>query len=146
MLRVQARLTRDIDVVLIAPEPRRALLPALRSAGYEVDEEGIDEWLDGGLVRAIVPGSAHGLDVIIADSPWLVEVARRARPVQVEGKPLPVATLEDLLLMKLEAGRPSDLDDALAIRESFAGQLDREYLASRGPALRVDAIAFLKGA
>lgn len=146
ILRVQPRATRDIDIVIVAPEPRDALLPALGAAGYEYESEGIDEWLDGGLVRAHVPGTGEGLDLIIADVPYLVGVATRARPVVVDDQTLPVATLEDLLLLKLEAGRPQDLDDALAIRDAFAATLDRALLSTLGPMVGVDAIAFLDGA
>ena len=143
VLRVQPRLTRDIDVVVVAPPPCRALLPALVDAGYSYEEEGIDEWLDGGLVRATVPETGEGLDLIVADVPYQEELAARAEPLEIEGVTLPVATLEDLLLLKLEAARPQDLDDALALREAFADRLDRDYLRRWGPTLGVGALRFL---
>ncbi len=141
LLRVRPRLTRDIDLVVVAPaETHDALLAQLTRSGYAYDDD-IVEWLQGGLVRAT---AADGqLDLILADDAFLVAVAERARPVDVEGKRLPVATLEDLLLMKLEAGRPQDLDDALAIKDALADGLDRRYLASAGAALGVDALRFL---
>lgn len=143
VLRVQPRLTRDIDVVVVAPAPRDALLPALLAARYSYEEDDIAEWLDGGLVRATVPETGEGLDLIVADVPYLEELAARAEPIEIEGVTLPVATLEDLLLLKLEAARPQDLDDALALRDAFAGRLDREYLARWGPVLGVGALGFL---
>lgn len=141
VLRVRPRLTRDVDLVTVVPDERRVLLDHLRAAGYAYEEDGIDEWLDGGLVRANAAVAA--LDIIIADEPFLVDVARRARPMSIEGLTLPVATIEDLLLMKLEAGRPQDLDDALAIKDALADGLDRRWLAEAGARLGVDALAFL---
>lgn len=143
VLRVQPRFTRDLDVVVVVPAPRRSLLPALTAAGYTYDPGDIDEWLDGGLVRAVVPETGEGLDLILADVPYLETVAGRAEPLEIEGCSLPVATLEDLLLLKLEAGRPHDLDDALALREAFGATLDRDYLARWEPVLGVGALRFL---
>jgi len=39
----------------------------------------------------------------------------RARQHVIEGVPVPVASPEDMVAMKVLAGRPKDLDDALAI-------------------------------
>lgn len=46
-----------------------------------------------------------------------------------------VATVEDLLLLKLDANRPIDLDDAIAIKDAFEETLDRRYLAEQGDVL-----------
>ena len=39
-----------------------------------------------------------------------------------------MATVEDLLVMKLDANRPLDLDDAIAIKDAFAEKLDLAYV------------------
>ncbi len=145
VLRVQPRATVDIDLVIVAPEPRSDLLPVLRSSGFRYQAEGIEEWLEGGLVRAEAEDTGEGLDLILADVPYLEQVAQRATPISVQGIVVPVATIEDLLMLKLEAGRPVDLDDALAIREAFSGDLDRDYLARWGPVVGADALKFLEG-
>ena len=142
VLRVRPRLTRDIDLVVEVPGDRTVLLDHLRRAGYGYEEADIDEWLAGGLVRAQARYAL--LDLIIADDAFLQEVVQRAEPLIVEGHELPVATVEDLLLMKLEAGRPQDLDDALAIKDALAKQLDEAYLDRAGARIGVDAVAFLR--
>ena len=48
----------------------------------------------------------------------------RATPVELGNAMLPVASVEDLLVMKLEANRPQDIDDILAIKDAFADRLD----------------------
>ena len=145
LLRVQPRATRDVDLVICCPTGQAALLSALRAADLSYEPADIDEWFAGGLVRAWSGDLQQGLDLIISDVPFLEAVARRAQPVEVDGFILPVATLEDLLLLKLEAGRPQDLDDALALRESFADGLDRAYLTRWQAQLGVDALQFLDG-
>jgi hypothetical protein len=139
--RVRTRTTMDADVVIIAPPPPSELLEHARASGYEYDPEDIEEWFEGGLVRLRAPEG--DLDLIIADDPFLVDVATRASTVTLDEATIPVAQVEDLLLLKLAANRPIDLDDALAIRDSFKDRLDREYLRSQGETINVDAIRFL---
>jgi hypothetical protein len=43
------------------------------------------------------------------------ELRQRALPIEVEGRTIRVAALEDLLAMKRTAGRPRDLEDAEAL-------------------------------
>lgn len=57
-----------------------------------------------------------------------VELLQRANRVHLHGIDLPVATVEDLLLLKLEANRHIDLDDAIAIKDAFGEALDRAYI------------------
>ena len=52
----------------------------------------------------------------------------RATPVVLGDATLPVATVEDLLVLKLEADRPQDIDDILAIKDAFAERLDLHYV------------------
>ena len=65
-------------------------------------------------------------------------ILARATPLNLGRCTLPVASVEDLLLMKLEANRPVDLD---AIKDAFADTLDRAYL--RAEAARLDVVARL---
>ena len=48
-----------------------------------------------------------------------------------------MATVEDLLLLKLEANRPIDIDDVLAIKDAFSSTLDMAYVRERAADLGV---------
>ncbi|MBN8610926.1 MAG: nucleotidyl transferase AbiEii/AbiGii toxin family protein [Deltaproteobacteria bacterium] len=129
-LRVRPRHTDDLDVVVsYGPSEVDALLRAAQRCGY--DTAHVDrELAEAGILRLGGPTSLSGLsvDLIAIDSPFLESLTRRASPLEVGGVSVPVATLEDLVLLKLDAHRPKDIDDVLAIKDVAADQLDRAYL------------------
>ncbi|WP_372899074.1 nucleotidyltransferase [Stieleria sp.] len=55
------------------------------------------------------------------------EIVERADPMIFEGCEIFVATPEDLVVLKILAGRPRDLDDVEGIVEIHAKQLDWQY-------------------
>ncbi len=146
--RVQPRLTIDLDLVIVVPAGGSdAVLSLAREHGYDYDEQETREFIEGGLARLWGPPGTPdgvGVDLLFVDSPFLESVVVRATPVEIAGTSLPVASVEDLLLMKIEADRPHDLDDAIAIKDAFADQLDRDYVrrwaAALGIKARIDAL------
>jgi hypothetical protein len=58
---------------------------------------------------------------------YAVSLSQVVKPIG--GRMIPVATVEDLVLMKLVSERQKDLDDARALIRRFGKTLDREYLA-----------------
>ncbi len=137
--RVFVRATKHVDLLVSCPaEEAPGLLEVARRHGYAWDEADIADFLAAGLLRMWGPPSRReglGLDILLTDSAFNEDVVRRATRVEVLGTDLAVATAEDLLLMKLEAGRHVDLDDAIAIKDAFGEQLDRAYLLRQGDAL-----------
>jgi hypothetical protein len=139
VLRVRPRPTFDVDLVIEAARAQLdEILDAAAGVGLKlIDEPHARELAEEGLVQLDGPdgeGGGLGADLIFVDSPFLSRVVQRA--TVVEGPfTIPVATPEDLLLLKLEAGRPVDLDDAIAIKDVYADTLDRTYLAEQGELL-----------
>ena len=112
------------------------------------DEQETPEFIEGGLARLWGPPKTPdgvGVDLLFVDSPFLESVVARAPPVEIAGTSLPVASVEDLLLIKIDADRPHDLDDA--IKDAFADQLDCDYVrrwaAALGIKARIDALNVL---
>ena len=68
------------------------------------------------------------VDMALGLSGFERQVIARATPTTIEDCSLPVATAEDLVLLKLLAGRPRDTDDAHRIVSRQAENLDWEYL------------------
>lgn len=130
--RTRPRLTTDIDVVIaVAPESVDDLLALAERQGFAHDPEETAVLVEGGLARLWTPpsrASGVGLDLMFVDSDFLEAVVTRATPLPMAGVTLPVATVEDLLIMKLEAGRPQDVDDILAIKDTCKSELDLEYV------------------
>lgn len=142
VLRVRARPTRDIDIVIAATrEDVDDVLEVARDLAWQYDEDPQSrELAEEGLIQLYRPGdrrSSFGVDLICVDGPFLERVVARATPVTIGATTLPVATVEDLLLLKLEAGRGIDVDDAIAIKDAFGPTLDRSYLAEQADAIGV---------
>ncbi|MEK7270246.1 MAG: hypothetical protein AAB215_04800 [Planctomycetota bacterium] len=78
-------------------------------------------------------------DVLEAASPFLEEVVRRARPARFLGEEVLLASCEDLVLMKLGAGRAIDRADAVELLRANALSLDAAYLKAQSSALGLSA-------
>lgn len=137
--RVFVRATKDIDVLVSCPgSEARELLDVARRHGYGWDESDVQDFLDAGLLRMWGPPSRRegiGLDILLTDSPFDEDAVRRASVVEVLGTKIAVATPEDLLLMKLEANRPIDLEDVIAIKDAFGARLDLAYVRAQADRL-----------
>ena len=67
-------------------------------------------------------------DIVLAALPPEREFLKRARPRPVGSRTIPVASPEDLILMKLMSERPKDLEDARRLIRRFRATLDKPYL------------------
>jgi hypothetical protein len=110
----RARTTTDLDVqVHVTPTTWPGCVAALAGAGLKLEithgpivpEDGIP---DHGVFR--FPGGLR-LDVLIAKTEFQAEAVARAVTVSVFGRDVRVVTVEDLVVFKLIAGRPRDVDD-----------------------------------
>lgn len=72
--------------------------------------------------------SAMPLDVVLAGPGIEDQFFDRARVVEVEGTRVRVASPEDLIVMKVLAGRPKDLEDVRSILRASGRGLDDGYV------------------
>ncbi len=124
------RSTNDIDVSVLDGTGRvPEIVAGLTRRGWELlfdDDEFVRRTR---VLPARSTATGLGLDIVLAGDPYEVQIASRARPLPELGLPIPVAAPEDVVVMKLLAGRPRDLDDVRAIvREQVA--LDERYVRS----------------
>ena len=129
--RVRPRTTDDLDVIVTATGadvPR--ILEAARACGYQWKEKDVPDFVEMGLLRLESPvgKGGYGVDLILADSPLLARVVERATPVPFAGAALPVASIEDLVILKLDANRPVDIDDLMSIKDAFGASLDYRHI------------------
>jgi predicted nucleotidyltransferase len=113
----EPRLTRDVDVTLGAgPEQLPAVLNLAEQSGWKVLVATPQEFVARTLV---LPCEEHEsgirIDFIFTFSPFEQQAIERARLVQVGGAQVRFATPEDLIIYKVMAGRPRDLDDVRSI-------------------------------
>lgn len=104
----------------------KELVKALIGAGFQLRVEGEDF-----LARTRVLPVAHTATGIPADlvlaGPGLEELfLERAQIRDLDGVKVPVARAEDIVVMKILAGRPKDLEDVVAILAAHPDDLDVE--------------------
>jgi hypothetical protein len=130
LLHGAARLTADVDVTVdLGARPTRDLVDELLAAGFDLRVRDAEEFVERTRVlpmRHVATGLP--VDVVLAGPGPEALFLRRARSRDVEGVSVPVASPEDLVVMKVLAGRPKDIDDALAILTAHRDDLDLAQL------------------
>jgi hypothetical protein len=122
------RLTADVDVtVRLEPEAPDALVRAFAQWGFRLRVDPGDDFVRRTRVLPFV-FEPNGLpvDVVLA-GPGLEELfLSRVIPVRVGSVTVPVISPEDLIVTKILAGRPKDVEDVRGILLERGGQLDLE--------------------
>lgn len=130
------RLTADVDVAveLIGGTPAD-LVAELAPGGFGLRFPLSTEHLrEARLLPMVHLPSAMPLDLVIAAPGLDEELLDRARPIDIEGVEVPVVSVEDLVAMKVLAGRRKDLEDVRGVLVEQRGRIDlartREVLAA----------------
>jgi len=125
-----ARLTADVDVtVKLEAHSTQELVVALARRGFALRVSDTDDFVARTRVLPAVHTSTRiPVDVVLA-GPGLEEMfLERADTQLVEGVQIPIASAEDLVTMKILAGRPKDLDDVAGLLKAHQGGLDVEQI------------------
>lgn len=126
----EPRLTLDIDVTLAAgPDRLPLILDAVETMGGRPLPERIEDFVRDTFVLPVADiATGVRIDLIFSTTPFEAQAIERALHIEVAGEPIPFATAEDLILHKLFAGRPRDLEDTAGIVRRTGGELDWEYM------------------
>lgn len=131
VLHGHARLTADLDLAVdLSPAPARRVVDALGSLGLRpaapVDPAGFahpptrERWrLERGMLVFTMRDPDDPLrqvDLFVDEPIPFEELWSRAEIIQLEGIEVHVASIDDLIAMKEQAGRPLDLDDIAELR------------------------------
>lgn len=127
----EPRATVDIDLALwIEPEQFEPTVTLLCGRLRPLPQDPLG-FVRQTRVLPVVTSQGVRADLVFAALPSEREAISRARPMQVGDKTVKVASVEDLILMKLVSERPKDCDDALRLVRRFKDSLDRPYLEPR---------------
>ena len=130
-----ARSTADIDLLVTSPQSLLAQTWAALPSTNTVDiRRGDDDDPLAGVVRIARHGDVD-VDVVVGKRAWQQGCVNRAVPSLVNG--VPVARLEDLVLLKLYAGGPQDAWDIhqmLALSEGSSAISALDALVASLPA------------
>lgn len=113
----EARLTNDIDITLgVGPERTQNLIAIAREQGWLVLAEHPEQFAKETCVLPLRDeGSGVRLDFIFSFTPFEREAIARAQTELLHGMPVRFASREDLIVLKIFAGRPRDLEDVRGI-------------------------------
>ncbi|GIW53801.1 MAG: hypothetical protein KatS3mg082_0205 [Nitrospiraceae bacterium] len=116
-LRGQARATEDVDVSVVLDEGAlERFLELARAEGFRPRRPDAIAFARRSAVLLLEHEPTRvGVDVTIGRLPFEREAVARAQDMVIQNLHVPVATAEDLVIMKAVAHRPHDLEDIRAI-------------------------------
>lgn len=125
------RLSADVDVTLqLVPDEPERFVSDMEAAGFAVRVDDPDFVRRTRVMPFVHLATAMPLDVVLAGSGLEDEFLDRARELDVGGTTVPVIDPEDLIIAKILAGRPKDIEDARGLwrlreRDLDAGRVRR---------------------
>lgn len=130
LLHGEPRLTQDVDVTLgVSPDRVQEILEIVEAARLVVlPEEPAAFARETFVLPAEEPETGLRVDFIFSTTPYESQAIDRAVRVEMEGVEVPFAAVEDLLLHKLFAGRPRDLEDVVGVVRRKGPDIDWEYV------------------
>lgn len=113
----EPRLTKDIDITVgLEPNNAKPVLNAISELGFRVLVDDIDDFLRQTFVLpAADPQSGLRVDFIFSLSEYERCAIGRAPLVDFDGVGVRFVSPEDLVIHKIIAGRPRDLDDVRSV-------------------------------
>lgn len=120
------RTSADVDVTVeVQPEEVSDLVVDMERAGFKLRIRDVEGFLAQTRVLPFLHlPTEFPLDVVLA-GPGLEELFMdRIRWVEMAGTTIPVISPEDLIVTKILAGRPKDLDDVRGILKERGANLD----------------------
>ncbi len=127
----EPRLTRDIDITLgVDVSYLTTLLTVVREAAFKPLPEDVPLFVRNTMVLPVIDEpSGVRVDFIFSFTPYEREAITRAKTVIIDGQGVRFASAEDVIIHKIFAGRPRDLEDVRAIVIKNPG-IDRTYIGN----------------
>jgi predicted nucleotidyltransferase len=127
----EPRMTRDIDITLgVAPDEAAVVIRAVNSLELQILAKNAEEFIRETLVLPVVdPQSGIRVDFVFSLSQFEQAAIARANVVDLGGIAVRFASLEDLIVMKIIAGRPRDLEDVASVLRKNP-QADRDFIVN----------------
>lgn len=123
------RLSADVEITAaIEPANVDSFIETMRRHGFDLTFSDPD-FLERSRVLLFVHRRTHmPLDVVLAGPGLEEEFQRRAISVDVDGTHIPVISPEDLVIAKILAGRPKDIEDVRSVVHERRASLDGERI------------------
>lgn len=125
----RTRVTDDVDILLLCDQEQAFfILEHLDRSPFETLFPDVDSVIRRSFILPLLHRDTQvPVDVSIGVSGFENQIVKRARPIDIGGEAIRVATPEDLLLMKILARRPQDLTDIDGIVGVQKERIDWDY-------------------
>ncbi len=125
----EPRLTKDIDVTLgIGVDEWRRIEGVVRESGWQYLISDVEDFVKETMVLPVIDEkSGIRIDFIFSFSPYERQAIKRAIEIDLEGVAVKFAALEDVVVHKVVARRPRDVEDAKNVLLKNPGY-DRAYI------------------
>ncbi len=127
----EPRLTRDIDITLgVNVDRLKDLLDVISELSLKPIPENTELFVHQTMVLpAVDEATAIRVDFIFSFTTYETEAIKRSRKIEILGEKVCFATPEDVIIHKIFAGRPRDIDDVKSIIFKNPG-IDIQYIRS----------------
>ncbi len=123
------RLSADVDITLdLVPHEPERFVREMAGAGFTLRVEDPDFVRRTRVMPFVHVATAMPLDVVLAGSGLEDEFLDRARVTNLGGASVPLIDPEDLIIAKVLAGRPKDMDDARGVWRLHGRRMDSERI------------------
>ena len=125
----EPRLTKDIDITLgLGPEFLERLRQIIENLGLKILVKEVEDFVRKTLVLPTLDKeSGFRVDFIFSFSPYEREAMQRVNSVEIGKAKIRVASLEDLIIHKVIAGRARDMEDIKSVLLKNPN-FDKEYI------------------
>jgi uncharacterized nucleotidyltransferase DUF6036 len=121
------RLSADVDVTLdLAPDDPERFAREMEAAGFALRVSDPDFIRRTRVMPFVHLATGMPLDVVLAGSGLEDEFLARARRFDLGGTEMPFIHPEDLVIAKVLAGRPKDIEDARGVWKALGAGLDAD--------------------
>lgn len=123
------RLSADVDITAqIEPSALDAYVAAMKDNGFDLVSSDADFIAQTRVLPFLHRASRMPLDVVLAGPGLEADFLQRAISVDVDGTLVPVISPEDLIITKILAGRPKDIEDIRGVIHEKTTSLDIERI------------------
>lgn len=124
------RATVDLDLLVVAPKVRLPeVLDIVRRRGFAGEDAELLRSLATRYFAALHSGPAT-VDIFVPAFPFHGRLMDRVVTMDVDGTPVPVVSVEDLIILKTLWYRAKDVADVKSLLAAAAGRVDATYLRS----------------
>ena len=122
----EPRLTRDIDLTLgLTPDALSQVLNVTREVNLHILVEDPEDFVRRlWVLPTLHPPTGLRVDFIFSWTPYEQQALERVRAIEIEGYPVRFACPEDVIVHKMLAGRPRDLEDVRSILRKQSVDVD----------------------